>query len=258
MHGPRLQCSRSMAGTRFRLPRARLSKAVDQLHLVGQSQGRDAATTCSRADFSASTTSARSTARRCSRRRCTGAVGRHRLDGEVLPQHAGDGAAARQPRAYLRRCRAEVLRAFRSDRRRHERAMGRDRTSFFYDRLRKSRRLTYHGARAFDGRDCCRYSRQCSSMRRCGSNCRMFRTRAQLVRQKQAWRFREFLHVLPEGSAPWADLRWWIRRACGACLRACLTRANFYRPTDCDLCRATTANIRSSSTWPAGDSASRL
>ena len=50
---------------RPRLPGADLPQAADQLHLVGEPQGRARATTCSRAASSAWTTSARSTGRTC-------------------------------------------------------------------------------------------------------------------------------------------------------------------------------------------------
>ena len=70
------------------------------------------------------------------RRRRAGAVRRHRVDGQVLPEHARDGAAAGEPRSRVRRRRAEVLRALR---RRSPTAMGElwdEEDGFFYDRLR--------------------------------------------------------------------------------------------------------------------------
>ena len=79
---------------RLRLPRAGLPQAAAQLHLVGEPQGRRRATTCSRAASSGSTTSARSTARALPVGGRARAVRRHGVDGDVLPEPAGDRARA--------------------------------------------------------------------------------------------------------------------------------------------------------------------
>ena len=109
-----------------------LAQAAAQLHLVGQPQGRRAATTSSRAASSAWTTSARSTGpRRC---RSAGVLEQSdgtALDGDVRAQPARDGARAGRARPRLRGHRHEVLRALRLHRRRRVRAgpVGRARTA---------------------------------------------------------------------------------------------------------------------------------
>ena len=70
---------------RHAVPRAHLSEAAAQLHLVGEPQGRDRASTSSPAASSASTTSACSTARsRCPTAAIAGAGRRHGVDGVLL------------------------------------------------------------------------------------------------------------------------------------------------------------------------------
>ena len=76
-----------------------------------------------------------------SRRRCAGAVRRHRMDGENLPQHAGDGAAARQSRPHLRGRRRQIHRPFRPDRAPRWTKLWDEQDGFFYDRLRKRGRF---------------------------------------------------------------------------------------------------------------------
>ncbi len=136
---------------RPRVPGARLPQAPDQLHLVGEPQGR-----ARRQHF-------RGRLPRSGQHRAVRPVGdaargpgaravrRHGLDGEVLPQHARDGAAAGQPRPGVRGCRGEVLRAFRIDRRGDERALGRA-GRLLLRPAAQARRLDVHGARALDGR----------------------------------------------------------------------------------------------------------
>ncbi len=58
--------------------------------------------------------------RRAAHRRPPRAGRRHRLDGDVLPEHVRDRDRARSPRRQLRRPRLQVRRALPLDRRRHE------------------------------------------------------------------------------------------------------------------------------------------
>ncbi len=82
----------------FRLPRARLPKAPDQFHLVGQPPGRARR---QRVRGRLPRAGQYRTVRPldgAARGRRARAIRRHRLDGEILPQHAGNSAAPRQPR----------------------------------------------------------------------------------------------------------------------------------------------------------------
>src|SRR5262249_6144735 len=82
-------------------------------------------------------------------RRGARAVGRHRLDGEVLPQHARDRSAARATRSKLRGRRAQVLRALRLDRERHAGSLGRSRRLLLRPSA-PSRRYHHAAARPLD------------------------------------------------------------------------------------------------------------
>ena len=66
------------------LPRARLSEAAAELHLVGQPQGRRTGTTSFKAVSSGSTTSGSSTAARSCRPAVVSTIRRHELDGRLL------------------------------------------------------------------------------------------------------------------------------------------------------------------------------
>ena len=85
---------RRRGARRPRLPGARLPQAAAQLHLVGQPQGRRGQQRLpGRLPRSRQHRRLRPH-RAAARRRAPRAVRRHQLDGDVLPQHAGDRARA--------------------------------------------------------------------------------------------------------------------------------------------------------------------
>ena len=119
----RLQDDRPRGPARSAVPRPRLPEAADQLHLVGQPQGRARASISSPAASSGWTTSACSTARS----RCRGGGRLEQADGTAWMAFYcltmlvdGPGTGPRGP--GLRGRRLEVLRALRRHRRRHEHA----------------------------------------------------------------------------------------------------------------------------------------
>ena len=120
--------------------------------------------------------------------------------------------------------------------------------SFFYDRLRKRDGSTFTvRARSMVGLLPMFAAVQLDAS--LWERLPMFRKRARWYIENKPG-VSEFLHMRPDNERPGLS-RWWASRACGRFSRACLTRRNFYHPTGCDLFRATTANIRSSSTWTA-------
>src|SRR3989442_107371 len=107
---------------RSRVPGEGVPQAPPQLHVVGQSQGR-------RGQERLPRRLPRPRQHRCLRPfggapdgRPPRAVRRHVVDGDVLPQHAGDRAGAGAGRPRLRGCRVEVLRALRLHRPRYARS----------------------------------------------------------------------------------------------------------------------------------------
>ena len=111
----------------FRFPGARISQAADHFHLVGQPQRRTWRQHLRGRLPRARQYRAVQPLGGAARRGHTRAIRRHGMDGEALPQHAGDGDSSRQSRSLLRGRGAEILRALREDRCRHERTLGRRR-----------------------------------------------------------------------------------------------------------------------------------
>ena len=100
-----------------RIPRADLPEALDQLHMVGEPQGRRG-----QQHLRGRVPGPRQYRRvrpdlRLAVRGPAGPGRRHELDGDVLPQHARHCARAREGRRRLRGRRHQVLRAFRLHRR---------------------------------------------------------------------------------------------------------------------------------------------
>ena len=103
-----------------RVPQARLRQAPHQLHVVGESQGPPGEERV-RGGLPRPRQHRRlRPQRRAAHRRPPRAGRRHRLDGDVLPEHVRDRGRARGPRRQLRRPRVQVCRALPVDRRRHE------------------------------------------------------------------------------------------------------------------------------------------
>ena len=100
----------------FRLPGARVPQAGHQLHLVGEPQGRRGAQRLLGRVPGAGQHRPLRPLRAAAGGGEAGAVGRHRLDGDVLPGPAGDRAHPRRPRRHLRGRRHQVLRALHPDR----------------------------------------------------------------------------------------------------------------------------------------------
>ena len=181
-----------------------------------------------------------------------GAVRRHRLDGDVLPQHAGDRARSwpREDPAYEDMatkffehfcCIAAAMTPA---------GLWDEEDGFFYDLLRRQSDGADHaGAGALDGR-------AHPALRRRRSGTASARRAARASRPASSWfcgnrpRVRRAAsHIAdPSGDRVAAAVDRLDRSGCGGCSPGCSTRRSSCPRTACGRCRGSTATSRSSST----------